>query len=102
MVDGKAIRVLLAKGAAGELASTAAEVAAALRTQAESLIDRAHPYRTNDGTGIVQPTLAPVPLTDFLDQKRAGAPAGEVPRGPYTIRALRIGEAPQTAASPAS
>ena len=37
-------------------------------------------------------TTAPVVLTDFLDQKRTGAPAGEVPRGPYTIRALRIGK----------
>ena len=90
VVDGKAVRVLLAKGAAGELTSTVADVAAALRTESEGLIDRAHAYRTNDGTGIVQPTLAPVPLTDFLNQKRTGAPAGEVPRGPYTIRALRI------------
>ena len=89
-VDGRAIRVLLAKGASGELASTVADVAAALRTQSEGLIDRAHAYRGSDGTGIVQPTLAPVPLTDFLNQKRSGAPAGEVPRGPYTIRALRI------------
>ncbi|HEX5781367.1 MAG TPA: M14 family metallopeptidase [Solirubrobacteraceae bacterium] len=89
-VDGKAVRVLLAKGASGELASTVADVAAALRTQSGGLIDRAHAYRGYDGTGIVQPTLAPVPLTDFLNQKRSGAPAGEVPRGPYTIRALRI------------
>ncbi|HET9900334.1 MAG TPA: M14 family metallopeptidase, partial [Actinomycetes bacterium] len=89
-VDGKAIRVLLAKGPSGALASTVADVAAALRTQSEGLIDRAHAYRGSDGTGIVQPTLAPVPLTDFLNQKRSGAPAGEVPRGPYTIRALRI------------
>jgi hypothetical protein len=91
VVDGKAVRVLLAKGASGELTSTVADVAAALRTESEGLIDRAHAYRTNDGTGIVQPTLAPVPLTDFLNQKRTGAPAGEVPRGPYTVRALRIG-----------
>ncbi|HWM12554.1 MAG TPA: M14 family zinc carboxypeptidase, partial [Solirubrobacteraceae bacterium] len=90
-VDGKAVRVLLAKGAAGEYASTVADVAAALRTQSEGLIGRAHGYRTSDGTGIVQPTLSPVALTDFLNQKRTGAPAGEVPRGPYTIRALRIG-----------
>jgi Zinc carboxypeptidase/Chitobiase/beta-hexosaminidase C-terminal domain len=90
-VDGKAVRVLLAKGAAGELASTVADVATALETQSEGLIDRAHAYRTNDGTGIVQPTLSPVALSDFLNQKRTGAPAGEVPRGPYTVRALRIG-----------
>jgi hypothetical protein len=91
-VDGKAIRVLLAKDASGALASTVADVAAALRTQSGGLIDRAHPYRTNTGAGIVQPTSGPVALTDFLDQKRAGAPAGEVPRGPYTVRALRIGK----------
>jgi Zinc carboxypeptidase/Chitobiase/beta-hexosaminidase C-terminal domain len=90
-VAGKGVRVLLAKDASGALASTAAEVAAALRTGSGGLIDRAHPYRTNAGTGIVQPTPSPVQLTDFLDQKRAGAPAGEVPRGPYTVRALRIG-----------
>ena len=91
-VSGKAIRVLLAKDASGALASTVADVAAALETQSQGLVDRAHAYRTNTGTGIVQPTAGPVALTDFLDQKRAGAPAGEVPRGPYTVRALRIGK----------
>ena len=35
---------------------------------------------------------APTTLTDFLDQKRTGAPAGDPPRGPYTVRALRIGK----------
>ena len=34
----------------------------------------------------------PIVLTDFLDLKRTGAPAGDVPRGPYTVRALRIGK----------
>ena len=91
-VNGRAIRVLLAKNAAGALASTAAQVSAAIETGSQGLIDRAHPYRTNAGTGIVQPTTAPIVLTDFLDQKRAGAPAGEVPRGPFTVRALRIGK----------
>jgi len=91
-VSGNAIRVLLAKDAAGALASTAAQVAAALEAQSNGLIDRSHPYRTNAGTGIVQATTAPVALTDFLDQKRTGAPEGEVPRGPYEIRALRIGK----------
>jgi Zinc carboxypeptidase/Chitobiase/beta-hexosaminidase C-terminal domain len=90
-VDGKAVRVLLGNDAAGQPASTVSAVAEALRTRSEGLIDRAHAYRTNTGTGIVKPTLAPVPLTDFLNQKRDGAPAGEVPRGPYTVRALRIG-----------
>ncbi|RKN34088.1 M14 family metallopeptidase [Micromonospora musae] len=91
-VTGKAIRVLLAKDAAGALASTAAQVATALETQSAGLVDRAHPYRTNTGTGIVAATGGPVALTDFLDQKRVGAPEGEVPRGPATIPVLRIGK----------
>jgi len=91
-VTGKAIRVLLAKDAAGALSSTAAQVSAALETQSQGLVDRAHPYRTNAGTGIVAATATPVALTDFLDQKRVGAPEGEVPRGPATIPVLRIGK----------
>ncbi|MEE6261691.1 M14 family zinc carboxypeptidase [Plantactinospora sonchi] len=91
-VVGEAVRVLLAKDASGGLASTAAEVAAALEAGSQGLIDRAHPYRTNTGTGIVAATPAPVALTDFLDQKRVGAPEGEVPRGPATIPVLRIGK----------
>ncbi|MGX7674177.1 M14 family zinc carboxypeptidase [Plantactinospora sp. DSM 117369] len=91
-VVGKAVRVLLGKDASGGLASTAAAVAAALETGSQGLIDRAHPYRTNAGTGIVAPTAGPVALTDFLDEKRAGAPEGEVPRGPATIPVLRIGK----------
>ncbi|TDB92309.1 hypothetical protein E1091_13075, partial [Micromonospora fluostatini] len=54
-VTGKAVRVLLATDAAGAATSTAAEVAAALQTQSQGLIDRAHPYRTNTGTGVVVP-----------------------------------------------
>ncbi|WP_406076743.1 M14 family metallopeptidase [Micromonospora sp. NBC_00858] len=91
-VTGKAVRVLLAKDASGGPASTATQVADAVRAQSQGLIDRAHPYRTNAGTGIVAPTSGPVALSDFLDQKRAGAPAGEVPRGPVTIPVLRIGK----------
>jgi hypothetical protein len=91
-VTGKAVRVLLAKDSAGALASTAAQVSAAIEAGSQGLIDRAHPYRTNAGTGIVQPTATPVALTDFLNQKRMGAPAGDPPRGPYTVRALRIGK----------
>ncbi|MFF5177793.1 M14 family metallopeptidase [Micromonospora sp. NPDC000316] len=91
-VTGKAVRVLLAKDASGALASTAAQVAEALRTQSQGLIDRSHPYRTNAGTGIVVPTTGPVALTDSLDEKRVGAPEGEVPRGPVTIPVLRIGK----------
>ena len=52
-VNGKAVRVLLAKNATGALASTAAQVAAAIEAGSQGLIDRAHPYRTNAGTGIV-------------------------------------------------
>ncbi|MGC5310447.1 M14 family metallopeptidase [Micromonospora zamorensis] len=91
-VTGKAVRVLLATDAAGAPASTATDVAEALRTRSAGLIDRAHPYRTNEGNGIVAPTAGPVALTDFLDQKRVGAPEGEVPRGPATIPVLRIGK----------
>ncbi|MEU7919463.1 M14 family metallopeptidase [Micromonospora zamorensis] len=91
-VTGKAVRVLLATDAAGAPASTATQVADALRTRSAGLIDRAHPYRTNEGSGIVAPTAGPVALTDFLDQKRVGAPEGEVPRGPATIPVLRIGK----------
>ena len=102
VVDGKAVRVLLAKGAAGELASTVADVAAALRTDSEGLIDRAHAYRTSDGTGIVQPTLAPVPLTDFLNQKRdrraRGRGAARLVHDPRPADH----EAPPAAATPAS
>ncbi|MEU1240097.1 M14 family metallopeptidase [Micromonospora parva] len=91
-VTGTAVRVLLATDASGAPASTATQVADALRTRSAGLIDRAHPYRTNTGTGVVAPTAGPVALTDFLDQKRVGAPEGEVPRGPVTIPVLRIGK----------
>lgn len=91
-VAGKAVRVLLATDASGAPASTAIQVADALKARSQGLIDRAHPYRTNAGTGIVAPTAGPVALTDFLDQKRVGAPEGEVPRGPVTIPVLRIGK----------
>ncbi|MFI6229605.1 M14 family metallopeptidase [Micromonospora echinospora] len=91
-VTGKAVRVLLAKDASGARVSTAAQVAAALESQSQGLIDRAHPYRANTGTGIVVPTAAPVALSDFLDEKRVGAPEGEVPRGPAAIPVLRIGK----------
>ena len=91
-VNGRAVRVLLAKNAAGALASTATQVAAAIEAGSQGLIDRAHSVpQLNAGTGIVPATTAPIVLTDFLT-KRAGAPAGEVPRGPYTVRALRIGK----------
>lgn len=91
-VDGKAVKVLLGTDAEGQPSSTAAQVADAIEAGSQGLINRAHPYRTNAGTGVVQPTPEPVQLTDFLDQKRDGAPAGDPPRGPYEIRALRIGK----------
>ena len=98
-IEGNLVRVSLATNASGGLASTAAQVSAALRTEASSLIGNSHPYRTNAGTGIVQATANPVALTDFLDQKRTnsvggfqGAPPGEVPRGPKTVPVLRIGK----------
>jgi hypothetical protein len=95
-VNDKAIRVLLAKNADGNLASTANEVAAALETQSQGLIDRAHKYRNAAGTGIVPATATPVVLSDFLAKRTSTnpipAPAGEVPRGPATIPMLRIGK----------
>ncbi|MDG4787879.1 M14 family metallopeptidase [Micromonospora sp. WMMD1102] len=91
-VAGTAVRVLLGKDASGAPASTVTEVATALETRSAGLVDRAHPYRSNTGTGIVAPTPGPVALTDFLDQLRAGAPEGAVPRGPATIPVLRIGK----------
>jgi hypothetical protein len=42
-VDGKVVRVLLAKNATGALASTAAQVADAIEARSQGLIDRAHP-----------------------------------------------------------
>ena len=69
-VTGKAVRVLLAKNAAGAVASTAAQVAAAIEAGSPSLIDRAHPYRTNAGTGIVAATTAPV-VADRLPRSEA-------------------------------
>ena len=82
-VTGKAVRVLLATNAAGALVEHRGPGRGGDRGGSQGLIDRAHPYRTNAGTGVVQATATPVALTDFLDQKRTGAPAGEVPRGPY-------------------
>ena len=92
LVLGKAITVSLATGSTGALTSTAAQVAAAILAQSGGLIARSHPYRNNAGTGIVQPTATTVALTDFLSVKRTGAPAGDPARGPFTVRALRIGK----------
>jgi hypothetical protein len=96
-VAEKAVTVNLATNASGAITSTAAQVAAAIEAGSQGLIDRAHPYRTNAGSGVVAATANPIVLTDFLDQRRTtgqGLPGADeqVPRGPYTIRALRIGK----------
>ena len=92
MVTGRRSRVSLATDSTGALASTAAQVAAAIRAQsggpdravASLPHQRGHGHRAADG----EPGCA-----DRLpDLKRTGAPAGEVPRGPFTVRALRIGK----------
>ncbi|HEX6291684.1 MAG TPA: M14 family metallopeptidase [Herpetosiphonaceae bacterium] len=83
-VNGSAISVRLATNASGALASTAAQVAAALNAQAGALVT-AHTYRGNAGAGVVQPVAA-TPLRDFLS-----APA-EISRDPFTVRAIRIGK----------
>jgi hypothetical protein len=64
-VDGRAVKVNLAKDATGAPASTAKQVADAIEASASGLIDRAHPYRTSTGAGIVQATATPIVLTDF-------------------------------------
>ena len=82
-VMGAHIRVSLATGASGALASTAADVAAALNAGAGSVV-RSYTYRGNDGDGIAQPQ-ATTQLTDFLD-----APA-HVSRDPFQVQALVLG-----------
>ena len=81
---GDHITVTPATDGAGAITSTAAQVAEALRTQAGDLV-YSHTYRGNAGNGTVTPSGL-VELTDFLS-----APA-EVERGPFTMRALRIGK----------
>jgi len=82
--SGTAITVTPATDAAGNITSTAAQVAEALRTQAGHLV-YAHTYRGNAGNGVVSPSGV-TQLTDFLS-----APE-EIERGPFTMRALRIGK----------
>jgi hypothetical protein len=82
-VNGTAIVVNLATNATGGLASTAAQVAAALTSEASALV-LSHTYRGNPGTGIVQ-AAGPIALTDFLD-----APP-TISREPFPTRAIRIG-----------
>lgn len=83
-VDGDAVTVHLATDAAGAVTSTAAEVVAALNAEAGGLL-RAYTYRGNAGAGVVAP-VAPTLLSDFL------AAPNSVERGPFPLRALRIGE----------
>ena len=82
-VDGNAVVVSLGTDASGALASTAAQVVAAVNASASDLVS-AHLYRGNAGAGIVQPQ-GPVTLSDFLS-----APP-EVSREPFQVKAYRIG-----------
>ncbi|RIQ29599.1 M14 family zinc carboxypeptidase [Jiangella rhizosphaerae] len=83
-VDGDAITVHLATDAAGVVTSTAAQVVAALNAEAGTLI-RAYTYRGDAGAGVVAPA-PPTLLSDFLSAPNS------VERGPFPLRALRIGE----------
>jgi len=83
-VDGSAIQVNLATDGGGTVASTAAQVAAAINASAGDLVS-AYTYRGSAGDGVVTP--APVtPLSDNLT-----APA-TVSRDPHPVYALRIGK----------
>ncbi len=85
-LGGSDITVSLATDSTGALASTAAQVVAALNADpaASALVD-AQTYAQNAGAGTVQPR-ALTALNDFLN-----APA-HVERGPFNMRALRIGK----------
>ncbi len=84
-VAGKAITVNLATDAAGAVTSTAAQVVDAINASpAAAALVTATKFRTNTGAGVVAPT-ATTALKDFLN-----APAS-YPRGPQTVKMLRIG-----------
>jgi murein tripeptide amidase MpaA len=83
-VSGNQVTVRPATDASGAISSTAAQVSAALSAQASDLL-LAHPYRTTGGTGLVS-AVDRKQLTDFLN-----AP-DYVERGPFTLKALRIGK----------
>jgi hypothetical protein len=84
-VSGNRITVSLGTDAGGVLASTAADVAAAINANpAAGALVTAYVYGGTTGTGIVQPRVL-VNLSDFLS-----APP-EYPRGPFHMQALRIG-----------
>ncbi len=84
-VAGKAITVNLATDAAGAVTSTAAQVVDAINASPDAAaLVTATKFRTNTGAGVVAPT-ATTALKDFLN-----APA-TYPRGPQTVKMLRIG-----------
>jgi Zinc carboxypeptidase/Chitobiase/beta-hexosaminidase C-terminal domain len=87
-VTGKDVLVRLGTDATGALASTAAQVAAAINAspQASQLLV-ASTFRRNAGAGIVQPR-AKVGLSDFLTT----ATNAHVPRGPFKYSMMRIGK----------
>ncbi len=87
-VTGKDVLVRLGTDATGALASTAAQVAAAINAspQASALL-QATTFRGNAGAGIVQPR-AKVNLSDFLST----ATNAHVQRGPFKYSVLRIGK----------
>jgi Zinc carboxypeptidase/Chitobiase/beta-hexosaminidase C-terminal domain len=83
-VDGTDVTVSLGTDANGALASTAAQVVAAINASAASDLLYAYTYRGNAGAGIT-PAVARTNLDDFLN-----AP-DSIERGPYTQKVLRIG-----------
>ena len=87
-MTGNDLSVRLATDAAGALASTAAQVVAAINaTPAANALLVALTYRGNAGAGIVQPRLK-VNLSDFL----ATTANAHVTRGPFEYSVLRIGK----------
>jgi Zinc carboxypeptidase/Chitobiase/beta-hexosaminidase C-terminal domain len=87
-VTGKDVLVRLATDATGALASTAAQVVAAINASPEaSGLLAASTFRGSPGDGIVQPR-AKVNLSDFLTE----ATNTHVPRGPFKYSVMRIGK----------
>lgn len=82
-ISGDLISVRLGTDAAGKIASTAAQVSAALSAQAGNRLE-AQMYRGSAGAGLMV-SQAATPLTDNLKGPK------EVARGPFELRALRIG-----------
>src|SRR4051794_10635579 len=84
-VAGKAITVDLATDAAGTVTSTAAQVVDAINASpAAAALVTATKLRTNAGAGVVAATAA-TPLKDYLNALPS------YPRGPQTVKMLRIG-----------